>query len=100
MISSVNAAIIIGMCCLEVETIAVTLSSLTGWTYTVSAIIGGVFAVLYLLLAGMKQIAWLNVINAIIMYVGLIAVFICLSFELPGGWDAVEATMQSSPGTS
>lgn len=100
LISCINAALIIGMCCLEVETIAVTFSSLTGWSYTVGAIVGGIFAVLYVLLAGMKEIAWLNLINAILMYVALIAVFVCLCFELPGGWDAVEATMTASPDTA
>lgn len=100
LISCINAALIIGMCCLEVETIAVTFSSLTGWSYTVGAIVGGIFAVLYVLLAGMKEIAWLNLINAILMYVALIAVFVCLCFELPGGWDAVEATITASPDTS
>lgn len=100
MISSMNAALLIGMCCLEIETIAVTLSSLTGWGYTICAVVGGAFAVLYVLLAGMKEIAWLNVINAVVMYVALIAVFICLCFSLPDGWDGVHATFESSAETS
>lgn len=100
MISSVNAALGIAMTCLEVETIAVTLSFLTGWEYTICAVIGGILAMLYVLLAGMKEIAWLNLINAIVMYVALILVFICLCFKLPGGWDAVEATVQANPDTA
>ena len=35
-----NAALIIGMCCLEMEAIAVTINLMTGWSYTVSAILG------------------------------------------------------------
>jgi SSS family solute:Na+ symporter len=100
LISCMNAAIIIGMCCLELETIAVTFQLMTGWSFTVCAIIGGIIAVLYVLLAGMKEIAWLNLINAILMYVALIVVFIALCFRLPGGWDAVESTMKASPDTS
>lgn len=100
LISAMNAAILVGMCCLEVETLAVTVSSLTGWSYTLSAVIGGAFAVLYVLLAGMKEIAWLNVLNAVVMYVALIAVFISLCFGLPGGWDAVQTTIESSADTS
>ena len=95
-----NAALIIGMCCLEMEAIAVTFSLMTGWSYTVCAIIGGVIAVLYVLLAGMKEIAWLNLINAILMYVALIMVFISLCTKLPGGWDAVESSMQASQDTA
>ena len=100
LISSMNAALIIGMCCLEMEAIAVTVNLMTGWSYTISAIIGGVIAVLYVLLAGMKEIAWLNLINAILMYVALILVFISLCFKLPGGWDAVETTMKASQDTA
>lgn len=100
LISCMNAALIIGMCCLEMEAIAVTFSLMTGWDYTVCAIIGGIIAVLYVLLAGMKEIAWLNLINAILMYVSLILVFISLCTRLPGGWDAVEATMKASPDTA
>ena len=53
MISCVNAALSIAMVCLEVETIAITLSFLTGWSYMMSAIVGGILAMLYVLLAGM-----------------------------------------------
>lgn len=100
MISCVNAALSIAMVCLEVETIAITLSFLTGWSYMISAIVGGILAMLYVLLAGMKEIAWLNLLNAILMYAALIVVFICLCFKLPGGWDQVEATMTASADTS
>lgn len=55
---------------------------------------------LYVLLAGMKEIAWLNLLNAILMYAALIVVFICLCFKLPGGWNQVEATMTASADTS
>mgnify|MGYP000837581264 FL=1 len=47
MISCVNAALSIAMVCLEVETIAITLSFLTGWSYMISAIVGGILAMLY-----------------------------------------------------
>lgn len=95
-VSAINAALGIAMCCLEVETIAVTLAFLTGWSYTLCAVIGGVIACCYVLLAGMREIAWLNLINAIVMYLSLIVVFICLCTRLPGGWDGVEQTMLAS----
>jgi SSS family solute:Na+ symporter len=100
LISAMNAATSIAMSCLEVETIAITLSMLTGLNYFVCAIIGGVLAMLYVVLAGMKEIAWLNLINAILMYVSLIAVFVCLCFNLPGGWDGVQQTMEASQDTA
>lgn len=99
MTSAINTALGIAMTCLEVETIAITLSMLTGLNYFICAVIGGVLAMLYVVLAGMKEIAWLNLLNAILMYVSLIAVFICLCRNLPGGWDTVQQTMESSQET-
>ena len=98
--SAINAALGVAMTCLEVETIAITLSMLTGLNYFVCAIIGGILAMLYVVLAGMKEIAWLNLINAILMYVSLIAVVICLCINLPGGWDAVQTSVESNPDTA
>ncbi|MCI8993930.1 MAG: sodium:solute symporter family protein [Eubacterium sp.] len=100
MTSAINAALGIAMTCLEVETIAITLSMLTGLNYFVCAVIGGILAMLYVVLAGMKEIAWLNLINAILMYVALIAVFICLCVNLPGGWDAVQQTVEAQQETA
>lgn len=96
LVASINAALGISMCALEVETIAITLAFLTGWSYTICAVIGGIIACLYVLLAGMKEIAWLNLINAVVMYVSLIVVLICLFFTLPGGWDGVETRILAS----
>ncbi len=100
LVSAINAALMIAMTCLEVETIAITLSMLTGLNYFVCAVIGGILAMLYVVLAGMKEIAWLNLINAILMYVSLIAVFICLCKNLPDGWNGVQSTIESNPDTS
>lgn len=100
LISCMNIAVIMGQCWLEVSAIAITFSMLTGWSYNVAAVVGAIIAVAYVLIAGMKEIAWLNLINAILMYVALIIVFICLCFKLPGGWDAVETTMTASADTS
>lgn len=100
MVSSINAALGIAMTCLEVETIAITLSFLTGLDYVICAVIGGILAMLYVLLAGMKEIAWLNLINAVVMYVALIAVFIGLIFNLPEGWDGVQQAMLSAEETA
>lgn len=100
MVSAINAALGIAMTCLEVETIALTLQMLTGLNYFVCAIIGGILAMLYVVLAGMKEIAWLNLINAILMYASMIAVFVCLCMNLPGGWDAVQTAVESNPDTA
>ena len=99
LVSSVNVSLMIAHTCLEVETIAITLSMLTGLQYLVCAVIGGILAMLYVLIAGMKEIAWLNLINAVIMYVALITVFVSLCLNLPDGWDGVQASLESSAET-
>ena len=75
---------------------AVTFVACTGWPYMVGAVVGGIFGILYVLLAGMKEVSWLNMINAVFMYgaliVALIAMFVCL----PGnGWADVEQNINA-----
>ena len=60
----VMGPLVFGCLCLETQCIAVTFVACTGWSYTVGAIVGGAFGILYVLLAGMKEVSWLNMINA------------------------------------
>ena len=56
------------------------------------AIIGGIIGIFYVIIAGMKEVGMVNVVNVIVMYVGLIAAAIILGNVLPGnGWDDFEA---------
>ena len=74
MISCVNAALSIAMVCLEVETIAITLSFLTGWSYMISAIVGGILlGLLEILVSGYVSSAYKN----LIAYVALL-LFLCI----------------------
>lgn len=90
----VMGPLIFGCLCLETQCIAVTFVTCTGWSYTTGAIVGGAFGILYVLLAGMKEVSWLNMINAAFMYVAMIATLVALFFYLPdGGWETVEANL-------
>ena len=61
------------------------------------AIIGGIIGIFYVIIAGMKEVGMVNVVNVIVMYVGLIAVAIILGHVLPGnGWSDFEAYFMSS----
>lgn len=94
LVACVMGPLIFGCLCLETQCIAVTFMTCTGWSYTTGAIVGGCFGILYVLLAGMKEVSWLNTINAIFMYAALIITLIALFFYLPdGGWEAVEETL-------
>lgn len=93
LIACVMGPLIFGCLCLETQCIAVTFQALTGWSYTAGAVVGGIFGILYVLFAGMKEVSWLNMINAVLMYVAMIITLIALFFYLPQGWDGVEQTL-------
>lgn len=91
----VMAALVFGCLCLETQCVAVTFVACTGWSYQVGAIVGGAFGILYVLLAGMKEVSWLNMINAVFMYVALIIALIAMFVCLPGnGWSDVAANLE------
>ncbi len=96
LVACIMAPLIFGCLCLETQCVAVTFQALTGWSYTAGAIVGGIFGILYVLLAGMKEVSWLNMINAVLMYIGLIVVFVASFFYLPANWSEIEATVVSS----
>ena len=61
------------------------------------AIIGGIIGIFYVIIAGMKEVGMVNVVNVIVMYVGLIAAAIILGHVLPGnGWSDFEAYFMNS----
>jgi len=84
-VSCVMAGSIFGVLTLETQGLAILISTMTGWEVKYSAIAGGVLGVLYVVLAGIKEVGWINVINAGLMYVALIAATIFLALSLPGG---------------
>lgn len=96
LVACAMAPMVFGCLCLETQTIAITFQALTGWPYTLGAIAGGVFGILYVLLAGMKEVSWLNMINCVLMYISMIIAFIALFFYLPEGWSGVEAQLTSA----
>lgn len=92
----VMAALVFGCLCLETQCVAVTFVACTGWSYQVGAIVGGVFGILYVLMAGMKEVSWLNMINAVFMYFSLIVALIAMFIYLPGnGWADVSANLEA-----
>ena len=90
LIACIMGPLIFGCLCLETQCVAVTFMVCTGWPYFIGAIVGGIFGIFYVLLAGMKEVSWLNMINAVFMYGALIVTLIVMCVVLPGnGWDDV-----------
>lgn len=96
LIACVMGPLVFGCLCLETQCVAITFVVCTGWPYFVGAIVGGAFGILYVLLAGMKEVSWLNMINAVMMYAALIIALIAMFVCLPGnGWADVATNLEA-----
>ncbi|MEP4889083.1 MAG: sodium:solute symporter family protein [Aliiglaciecola sp.] len=82
-VGCVMAGSIFGVLTLETQGLAILLSAMTGWNVQYSAIAGGVLGILYVVLAGIKEVGWINVANAIIMYIAVILATMFIAFQLP-----------------
>lgn len=98
-VSCVMAGQVWGVLTLECQGLGIVVSSLTGWNITQAVIVGGILGILYVVFAGMKQVGAVNVINATIMYIGLIIATIYVASKLPGGnFDFIEEAIPNSEG--
>jgi SSS family solute:Na+ symporter len=88
--SCVNAAVVFGLLSMEAQCIGIVFSSLTGISIQMGSLFGGLLGLMYVLLAGMKEIAIINVINTIVMFSGLIVTGFTLGGFLPQGWYGVK----------
>lgn len=89
LVSCVMAGSVFGILTLETQGLGIILASMTGWSIKNGAVVGGVLGVLYVIFAGMKEVGWINLFNAILMYVSLILATIYIGMGLPDGFDTV-----------
>jgi SSS family solute:Na+ symporter len=97
-VSCTMAGVIFGILTIETQGIGIIISSMTGWSIRNGAIVGAILGIFYVVLAGMKEVGWLNLVNAIVMYCGLILATIFLAFKLPGGDYSSVAEYYTSSG--
>ncbi len=99
-ISCVMAGCIWGILTLETQGVGIVFATLTGWGIVQGAIVGGILGIFYVVLAGMEEVGVVNVINAAIMYIGLIVATLFIAFNLPGGnFDTVQAFYNADQST-
>lgn len=79
------------------KAIGTLFTSLFGWDYHMTMIIGAVVVVLYTVMGGFLAVSTTDFIQSIIMTVALIAIVI-FGIDQAGGWDAVVSNAQSLPG--
>jgi len=85
LVSCVMAGVLFGILTVEAQGIGIIIASLTQWSIAKGAVIGGIIGILYVVLAGMKEIGLVNLVNAVVMYVGLILATVFIALKLPGG---------------
>lgn len=98
LVSCTMAGVIFGILTIETQGIGIIIASMTGWSIRNGAIVGGILGVFYVVLAGMKEVGWLNLVNAVVMYVGLILATIFIALKLPGGDYSSVASYYSAAG--
>ncbi len=90
MVTSVMAGMMFGAMTLEGQGLGILFSAMTDWEIKTGAIVGGFLGISYVIFAGMKEVGWLNVVNAIIMYIALVTAVIYIGFALPDqGYESV-----------
>lgn len=75
---------------LETQGGGVILAGITGIDVRIALFIFMLCAVSYMMISGMMQVTYLNLINVILTYIVIIISFIIVSFKLPLGWSGVE----------
>lgn len=97
LVSSVMAGVLFGILTVEAQGIGIIFATLTDWDIQTGAIVGGILGILYVIFAGMREIGWVNLVNAVVMYAGLILATIFVAISLPeGGFAAVGEHYRSS----
>ena len=89
-VSCIMAGVLFGILTVEAQGIGIIFATLTDWDIQTGAIAGGILGILYVIFAGMREIGWVNLVNAVVMYAGLIIATIYVGMTLPGdGYDTV-----------
>lgn len=75
--------------CVETQGMATVISSMTGLSNFSGGLIGAAIGILYVFLAGIEEVGWVNSVNAILMYLFGIIALIFVGYSFVGGWTAV-----------
>jgi SSS family solute:Na+ symporter len=100
-ISCTMAGQVFGVLVLECQGMGIVIASLTGWAITKGVILGGIIGILYVIFAGMKEVGAVNMINAVVMYIGLIVATFIVCTKLPGGdFSTITETLNADASTA
>ncbi len=89
MISALCCSSCFGVLTVELQGVGNVISAITGSPIALGCVIGGIIGLLYVIFGGMEQVGWVNVVNAIFMYVGVFLAILFLNGVIDGGWQTV-----------
>ncbi|MDR1797455.1 MAG: sodium:solute symporter family protein [Clostridiales Family XIII bacterium] len=78
-----------GILTLETQGLGAIFAIVTNIEIWQGCIIGAVIGLIYVLFYGMREVGWVNVVNAVAMWIMCIIAAIMFSVKLNGGWAAV-----------
>lgn len=78
-----------GVLTCELQGVGTVVSTITGSSIALGCVIGGIIGLLYVIFGGMEQVGWVNVVNAIFMYIGVLLAVFYLNGVIEGGWQTV-----------
>lgn len=98
LVGCATCGVIWGFMTLEAQGLGIVFNAFTGESIALGIFIGAIVSILYVFFAGVKEIGYVNVVNTVIMYIGVILGVILLGLAFPGGsWDFVNNFYQSVP---
>lgn len=100
-ISCVMSGVTFGVLTVECQGIGIIINVLTKWPLATAIIVGGIFGICYVVMAGMKEVGAVNLVNLVILYIGIVAATFCIAKSLPGGtFASVSNYYTSNPETA
>lgn len=98
LVGCATCGVIWGFMTLEAQGLGIVFNAFTGYSIGLGIFVGAVISVLYVFFAGVKEIGYVNVVNTVLMYIGVIVGIILLGMALPGGsWNSVNQFYLNGP---
>ena len=84
-VSAFNIVVGFAVACCEIQALGIAINAVTGMELRSAVIVATILALMYILIGGMKQGALLNQVFIVVLYIGVILVFIMVGKMLPDG---------------
>lgn len=98
LVAAVNIAVCWAVVSFETQALGIIISTLTDWPLVLTVLIASVLGFCYVVFGGTKQVAMLNQINVVILYVGMFGALFFILKELPGmNFDTIVEHYQNNP---